>query len=537
MAMRTTLLLTVVVLGVVPAARAQQSCDSITGVKLANATVTSATLVAEGPFAGPAGRGATARPPTVPAHCDVRGVIRPTRDSEIKFALWLPTAAAWNGKYRQEGNGGWAGAINDASLIDPLRRGYAVAATDDGHEGGFGAAWAIGHPEKLIDFGSRAVHETSVQSKAIVRVFYGRDAERSYFDGCSDGGREALMEAQRYPDDFVGILAGAPASNWSHLFTGFVWNEHALLMTPGSAIPPAKLPAIQRAVLATCDGVDGVKDGLIEDPRACRFDPSVLLCKGADTAECLTAPQVTALQKIYAGPKNPRTGEQIFPGQPKGTEGAPGSWSAWITPAAPAGAIQFGFGNSYYGAAVFEDPKWDFHAFDLDRDVRIGDAKAGPILNATSPDLRSFRAGGGKLIQYHGWGDAAISAISSIDYYDSVRTFLSRYPDARAGGTPPIDDFYRLFMVPGMGHCGGGAGPNRFGNGGSATSSDPDHDVFTALERWVERGTAPERIIGTGVTTDEPTRTLTRPLCPYPMRAKYRGAGDVTDAANFICGS
>ena len=185
---------------------------------------------------------------------------------------------------------------------------------------------------------------------------------------------------------------------------------------------------------------------------------------------------------------------------------------------------------------MFEDPKWDFRTFDFDRDMRFGDAKAGPILNATSPDLRSFRAGGGKLIQYHGWGDAAISALSSIDYYESVRTFLTRVPDARTSGAPPIDDFYRLFMVPGMGHCGGGAGPNRFGNGGSATSNDADHDVFAALERWVERGTAPDRIIGTGVT-DDPAKTLTRPLCPYPARAKYRGAGDVNDAASFTCGS
>jgi hypothetical protein len=532
---RKTLFVTMMLMGAARGAPAQQSCDSLAAVKLANTTIT-ATLVAEGPFTSAAGPGAAARPTTMPAHCEVNGVIRPTRDSEIRFALWLPPATAWNGKYRQQGNGGWAGAINYAGLIDPARRGYAVAATDDGHEAaGLGAAWAIGHPEKLIDFGSRAVHETSVQSKAIVRAFYGRDAERSYFDGCSDGGREALMEAQRYPDDFVGILAGAPASNWSHLFTAFVWNEHALLMTPGSSIAPSKLPAIQRAVLATCDSVDGVKDGLIEDPRACRFDPSVLLCKGPDGADCLTAPQVAAVKKIYAGPKNPRTGEQIFPGQPPGTEGVPGGWSAWITPATPAGAIQFGFGNSYYGAAVFEDPQWDFRTLDFDRDVRIGDAKAGPILNATSPDLRSFRAGGGKLIQYHGWGDAAIPAPSSIEYYESVRAFFARYPDARTTGTPPVDDFYRLFMVPGMSHCGGGAGPNRFGNGGPATSNDPEHDVFVALERWVERGVAPDRLVGTGAAADNPATTLTRPLCPYPNRAQYRGAGDVNDAANFIC--
>ena len=201
-------------------------------------TITAAAMIPEGPFSAPAGPGpGPASGVTVPSHCEIKGVIRPTKDSEIKFAVWLPPTG-WNGKYRQEGNGGWAGAINYGSMIEPLRRGYAVAATDNGHEASvLAAAWAIGHPEKLIDFGHRAVHETSVQAKAIVRAFYGRDPERSYFDGCSDGGREALMEAQRYPDDFDGIVAGAPANNWSHLFTAFVWNEHALLATPGQRHP------------------------------------------------------------------------------------------------------------------------------------------------------------------------------------------------------------------------------------------------------------------------------------------------------------
>jgi feruloyl esterase len=465
----------------------------------------------------------------------VKGVIRPTSDSEIKFALWLPPTG-WNGKYRQEGNGGWAGAINYASLIDPLRRGYAVAGTDDGHEGnGLSASWAIGHPEKLIDFGYRAVHETSVQAKALVRAFYGREAERSYFDGCSDGGREALMEAQRYPDDFNGILAGAPANNWSRLFTGFVWNEHALLKTPVSAIPPSKLPVIQRAVVAACDSIDGVKDGLIEDPRACRFDPAALLCKASDGANCLTAPQVEALKKIYSGPRNSRTNETIFTGLPPGTEAIPGGWSTWVAPEKVAGAIQFAFGNSYYGAAVFEDPNWDFRTMDFDRDVRIADLKTGAILNATSADLRSFRAAGGKLIQYHGWGDAAIPAPSSIEYYESVRTFLSKYPDARTQGSRPTEDFYRLFLVPGMAHCGGGIGPNRFGNGPSVSRIDPESDAFSALERWVERGIAPDQIIGTGTVADDPSKTLTRPLCPYPNVARYRGSGDINDAASFAC--
>jgi feruloyl esterase len=243
-------------------------------------------------------------------------VLRPTTDSEIKFALWMP-ASGWNGKYRQEGNGGWAGTINVGGLIEPLSRGYAVAATDNGHEGG-GASWAIGHPEKLIDFGHRAVHETSVQAKAIVRAFYGRGPERSYFNGCSDGGREALMEAQRYPEDFNGIIAGAPASHWSHLFTAFVWNERALLATPGSSIPPAKLPAIQRAVVSSCDAIDGLADSLIEDPRACRFDPGVLACKAGDGADCLTRLRWRRSGRLRRTAE-PRTMEQFYPGQPPGT--------------------------------------------------------------------------------------------------------------------------------------------------------------------------------------------------------------------------
>jgi feruloyl esterase len=516
------------------AAYAQQGCESLTTLKLPYTLITSAVMAPEAAAAAPAFPAATAAG-VVPAHCDVRGVIRPTADSEIKFALWLPSPPVWNSKYRQEGNGGWAGSINTAGFAEPLRRGYAVAATDNGHEGG-GANWAIGHPEKLIDFGYRAVHETSVQSKAILRAYYGRAPERSYFVGCSDGGREALMEAQRYPEDFQGILAGAPANNWSHLFTAFVWNERALLATPDSAIPPAKLAVIQRAVVAACDRRDGVSDGLIENPLACTFDPGVLACKGGDAPDCLTTPQVAALRKIYDGPRNPRTQEQIFVGQPVGTEAVPGGWEAWITPAKAAGAIQFGFGNSYYGAAVFEDPKWDFRTLDFDGDVSLGDAKAGPVLNATNPDLRSFRAGGGRLIQYHGWGDAAIPAPSSIEYYESVRTFSARYPDARTPANSTTEDFYRLFLVPGMAHCGGGNGPNSFGNGASrSTAGNPDRDIFTALERWVERGEAPSRIIGSGTAADDPKKPLTRPLCPYPQVAQYSGSGDVNDALNFAC--
>ena len=514
-------------------AAAQQACADLMDLELPYTTITSAAIVTEGAIPQPAVFG-NANPITAPARCEVQAVTRPTKDSEIRIALWLPLSG-WNGKYLQIGNGGWAGSINRTGLIGPLQRGYAVAATDNGHvsEGlAPGATWAIGHPEKLIDFGYRAVHETSVQAKAILRAHFGRGQDLSYFSGCSDGGREALMEAQRYPEDFEGIIAGAPANNWSRLFTGFVWNEIALAENP---IPPAKLTAIQTAALGACDALDGVKDGLIENPRACSFDPRAMICAAGDASDCLTEGQVTALHRIYGGPTNPRTGEQLFPGYPRGTESVPGGWVPWIVPAnSQVPSIQASFGNSYYGHAVFEQSDWDFRTLDFDQDVAFGDAKAGPVLNATSPDLRSFRANGGKLIQYHGWGDAAITALSSIDYYEAVRTFLDRFPDARSENTD-IDAFYRLFLVPGMGHCSGGIGPNSFGNGFLSARTDAEHDLLSALEAWVEQDSAPGRFVGTGTAVNDPTATLTRPLCPYPQTARYLGRGNSNDAANFEC--
>jgi len=521
--MPTRLLAAALLFAAIPPLLAEQPCSSLSAITLPHTTITSAVDVPEGP-APPAGVGNGAAL-VAPAHCEVQAIARPSKDSEIRLQVWLPVSG-WNGKYLQVGNGGWAGQINQGSAAGPLRRGYAVAATDDGHTTAApGASWAIGHPEKLIDFGYRAVHETSVQAKAIVRAFFGRDAERSYFTGCSDGGREALMEAQRYPEDFDGIIAGAPANNWSHLFTGFVWNEQALAETP---IPPAKLPVIQKAVVAQCDASDGVKDGLLEDPRACNFDPASLLCKAGDGSDCLTEGQVAALRKIYSGAKNPRTGKQVFPGWPMGTEAVPGGWATWIP------ALQASFGNSYYGQAVFEQSNWDFRTLNFDTDVEFGDAKAGPVLNATNPDLRSFRDNGGKLIQYHGWGDAAISPLSSIEYYESVRAFLGRLPDGRREKTDPMD-FYRLFLVPGMAHCGGGIGPNDFGNGVNSARIDADHNILSALEAWVEQDAAPAKLVGSGRAVDDSSKNLTRPLCPYPQTAHYRGNGDPDVAENFTC--
>jgi feruloyl esterase len=309
-----------------------------------------------------------------------------------------------------------------------------------------------------------------------------------------------------------------------------------LLDDPASAIPQAKLLAIQKAAVAQCDGLDGVKDGLIEDPRACHFDPGIIACKGADSTECLTAPQLTALRKIYGGPKNSRTGALIFPGYSPGTEAVSG-WAGWIIPGPQGTPQQFGFANSFYLQAVYEGLKPDFKSLNFDADIAYADEKAGPLLNSTNPDLRSFRTRGGKLIQYHGWGDAAIAPQNSIDYYELVQSFMSRYPNGRASDRKPVDDFYRLFMVPGMAHCSGGIGPNVLGNGLTVpgANNDPERDLLTALQLWVEKGVAPDHFIGTGKSVTDPSKTLTRPLCAYPKVARYKGSGDVNDAGNFSC--
>jgi len=523
---------------VVTIAGAQGGCESLASLALPHTSITSAAVVPEAAMTG--GRAGGPPPIVAPARCVVKAVTRPSSDSEIKFEVWMPVAG-WNGKYQQMGNGGWAGSIPTASMAAALMRGYATAGTDDGHSGGLWADWAIGHPEKLVDFGYRAVHETSVHAKAIVAAFYKRDPSKNYFFGCSDGGREALMEAQRFPDDFHGIIAGAPANNWTGLMTMALTIERAL---DEASLPASKLPAIQAAALNACDNLDNIKDGLIEDPRTCKFDPAVLTCKGAETDQCLTPPQVITLRTIYQGPRHPRTGVQIAPGFVPGTEAVSGGWVPWILPAPPGGqspvatSLIAGFGNSFYGQAVAEDPKWDFRKWNFESDFAYAVEKTAGILNSMSPDLRSFRAAGGKLLQYHGWGDAAIPAPSSIEYYDRVRTFMAKYPDGRSPSPAAIDQFYRLFMVPGMGHCSGGIGANTFGNGGRSAASptaDPDRDILAALDRWVERNVAPDRIIASGAQTADASKPMTRPLCPYPQIAKYTGTGDPYVAESFTC--
>jgi feruloyl esterase len=441
--------------------------------------------------------------------------------------VWMPVSG-WNGKFQGEGNGGFAGLIGYASLAGGLSRGFATAGTDAGHAAGpTDASWALGHPEKIIDFGYRGVHEMTLKAKAIVRAFYGKDPQHSYFGSCSDGGREALMEAQRYPEDYDGILAGAPANYWTHLLMAGAWEAQALMKDPASYIPPSKITALGAAVNAACDQQDGVADGVINDPGACRFDPSVLLCKGPDSDSCFTVAQVEALKKIYAGPKNSK-GQQLYVGRPMGGEDGPGGWKLWITGAAPGKSLQYAFTTNFFKYMVFNNPDWDFKTFNFDTDVKIDDEKQAANLNATDPNLKPFRARGGKLIIYHGWNDPAISPLNTINYYNSVLQTL---------GLKDSNDLLRLYLVPGMQHCGGGRGATSFGQQSSSTA-DPQHGIYAALEQWVEQGIAPGPIVATKYVSDlDPKQGVkfTRPLCPYPQIAKYKGSGDTNDAGNFAC--
>ncbi len=456
------------------------------------------------------------------AFCRVAGTATPEEGSEINFEVWLPHADAWNGRFQGIGSGGSAGAIRYPQLAVAVQNGYAAVATDNGHTStsGFDGSWSLGHPVRLIDFGYRAQHEATVAGKAVTRAYYGRDADHAYFVGCSQGGHHALMEAQRFPDDYDGIVAGAPANYWIGLMTGELWSGLATTKDPAQDLPRAKLPVLGAAVLEACDALDGLEDGLIDDPRACAFDPVVLRCDGADGADCLTAGQVAAARAIYAGPSRPSTGEQLFPGYALGSEyfdqpGGRGGWGAyWAGIAEPGGSTA-----DFMRYSVFEDPDYDVLEFDFDADWDLAnnrpignDETLGSALNAIDPDLSSFKANGGKLISYHGWADPLVTANLAVHYYESVV--------AEQGGIDQTTDFYRLFMAPGMAHCRGGPGPDRF-------------DAVTALERWVEDGIPPDQIVASKVVDGDVTRS--RPLCAYPQVARYTGSGSIDDAASFAC--
>jgi feruloyl esterase len=478
-------------------------CEPLAALMLPDATITSAAMVAAGAFAPPAqgGRGGGAGAfANLPAFCRVAATLTPTPHSDITVEVWMP-AANWNGKFMGVGNGGWTGSINYSSMADALRRGYATASTDTGHVGG-SASFALEHPEKLVDFGYRSIHVMTVAAKAIVAGHYDRAPQWSYFNGCSAGGRQGMQAAQRFPADYDGIVAGAPAADWTGRAAQSLRVAQALRVSDASYIPREKYQLIHDAALDACDAADGVRDGVIENPAACAFDPAVLQCTGADDGSCLTAAQVEAARQIYAPAVNPRT-KRVTAGLSPGTELG---WATW------GGPQPLSISADHFRYVVHGDPDWDPRQFDFERDIARADELDGGTINALDPDLRAFFSRGGRLLQYHGWSDPQIAAGNSVDYYMSVVREM--------GGTEAVHDSYRLFMVPGMAHCGGGTGPNTF-------------DMLTALEAWVERGQAPDRIIAS--RSREGVVDRTRPLCPYPQVAAYTGSGSTDDAANFVC--
>jgi feruloyl esterase len=478
------------------AAVAQTACDQIKTLAFADTVITDATVVPAGPFQ-PAAANAAQAPLQLPAYCRIAATLKPNSDSEIGVEVWMPVAG-WNGKFEAVGGGGWAGAMSYGAMALALQDGYATASTDTGHKGG-NAAFATGHPEKVVDFAYRAVHEMTVKAKTFITSFYGRAPRFSYWNGCSTGGRQGLMEAQKYPEDFDGILAGAPANYQTHLHAWYIAVGTAALKQKESALTTADLALLHGAVIAACDALDGVNDGLLSDPRKCDFDPATLRCRTSVAENCLTDAQVEAIRKIYA-PLKTQSGVLIFPAL------MPGSELGWSTLAGGPEPASMALDTFRYIAR--QDPKWDWRNFDPERDTALADSN--DVINATNPDLKAFSSRGGKLLMYHGWNDQLIAPENSINYYSSVLEKMG----------PGQDNWYRLFMMPGMQHCRGGPGPNQF-------------NMMGVIERWREANAPPAQIVASHVTDNRVD--MTRPLCPYPQVAEWKGVGNTNDAANFVC--
>jgi len=509
------------------------TCDSLAVLPLQNAHVTSAQMVAAGAFTPPAaparggaargaaaeadGRGAAGRGAgrgaergnqpnpyaMLPAFCRATVTLTPSSDSDIKIEVWLPDSATWNGKFEAVGNGGWAGTIAYPAMATALAAGYATTSTDTGHEGNT-ASFAMGHPEKVVDIAYRAIHEMTVQAKAIVNSYYGSAPKYSYFNGCSLGGRQGITEAQRYPADFDGIVAGAVAWGGMDRYVGVVMNGAMMQKASGGYIPPEKYPALHDAVLQACDALDGVKDGVLENPLACHFDPKVLQCKaGEDTVSCLTAAQFQTANMIYSDTKDPKTGKVLTGGLMRGTEL---QWGTLYNPA--------GFGNAIEAMKyiAMKDPGWDPAAFNAATDLEKAQ-KADPdgILKSDNPNIKAFFDRGGKLFMYQGFQDPQVTSWNAIRYHQAVVDKVGRSVEGKS---------IALFMVPGMLHCQGGPGTDTW-------------DKAAVIDSWVTTGKAPDRITASHLTDGKVDRT--RPLCVFPKAAKWNGTGSADDAANFSC--
>ena len=492
----------------------QAACAQLIGLQLPDTSINSTEIIQANSFTPPGSTDALAHP----AFCRFAATTQP----QVSFEVWLPVEN-WNGKYQGVGNGGMAGTISYAAMAGALNRGYATASTDTGHIAGpipFDASWALNRPDLVEDFGHRALHLTTVNAKSVTSRLFGTAPEYSYYVGCSKGGQQGLMEAQRYPEDFDGIIAGDPANDWTRFYAGaHLWYSLALLDDAESYLPPAKLQALGEGVNAACDANDGIADGILQNPLACNFEPASLACPaGTDNNSCLTPKQVTAVEKIWSGVKN-SAGELIYPGLVPGGEAARGSWSTWVTGAEPYQSLHWRGGEGFFRYFVFEDPDWDFRTFDFDSDLEFALQKVGPAVDATDPDLSRLRDRGAKLIVYHGWSDPDISPVASINYFEDVVKTLGNGKDYEQA-LAETQDFFRLFMVPGMGHCSGGPGPDRF-------------DGLSALELWVEQGIAPQQMTAAKIVNGETVRT--RPLCVHPQVAVWDTVGNPDVAESFSC--
>jgi feruloyl esterase len=510
-----TMVLAAMISTAVHHARAQAAtpCAALASTALSDARVESAEVNATGTVAG--GRGAVLT--GVPDFCRVRGLAAPSPRSRIHFEAWLPLTG-WNGRIQMIGNGGYSSAINNKELAALVRKGTAAVATDTGHQGGK-LDFGFGNDDAIADWGHRAVHESIVSAKVLATRFYGRAPRYSYFTGCSTGGHQALMEAQRYPADFDGILAGDPGNNRTNLNFGFLWqflanhepgdNSHPIVTAPD-------LVLVNRAAMKQCDALDGVSDGVIADPRQCKLALAQLRCTAGKTSDCINDRQIRALEQMYAGARRRDTGAVIYPGWPVGSEAPDGAggWQAyWANPARPQEPQRV----DYFRHWVFNDPAWNWWSFDWAGGVDRARTRMAPLVDAVATDLSAFEGRGGKIILYQGWADPVVSATDTIAYYERM-----------AAATPGAASFSALFVVPGMGHCSGGPGATDFSSGADASSN-----IALALQDWVEQGVKPNRILAR--QSRQAAKPFSRPLCAWPQLAHYNGSGDPADAASFIC--
>jgi feruloyl esterase len=499
-------LLAIFALVSIPAA-AQQPCENLMSLELPHVTITSAKAISPGWEVPSSTLQFGTRPGlkvTVP-FCRVEAYSAPSSDSHIAMEVWLPSAANWNGRLLAGGNPGMVGDLALGGLANMVAKGYAAAATDTGHRDD-GYAWAIGHPEKVVDWGHRAMHELAVFAKRAVQEYYGQPAKHAYMNSCHNGGNQALNEAQRYPGDFDGIAAGDPAFYLSHIQSGSLYLSWVSLKDGEKApgyIPPAKYPAMTRSALDTCDAKDGLVDGIIENPPACHYDPKVMQCFGPDNAACLTEAQVETARKIYAGARL-ADGTQVYGGLEPGSEL---NWKMLVGGPGP-----FHVNEGYFRAFVYQDMNWDFHNFDLERDLRLAVERTGAVLDANDPNLKPFKDKGGKLIMYQAWNENSTPPGYIQEYYRNVEKAM--------GGRSQTQDFARLFMVAGTGGC-----PGLF--------NSEEFKALEAVQNWVEKGIAPDTILVSHINKGKVERT--RPACAYPKVARYKGSGDPNSAANFSC--